>query len=323
MTSNNGRESVLDVQNLKVYYETPGGDVKAVNDVSFKIYPGEIVGMVGESGCGKTTTAMAILRLVQPPGRIVGGKVILDGIDLVSLNERELRDVRWSKLSLIPQGAMNSLNPVMRINKQIGDAILAHTPRVSGNDLKERILSLLTMVGLPSRIYNMYPHELSGGMKQRVCIAMAVALNPSLIIADEPTSALDVVVQRVVAQTLLDIKARLGVSMIVIGHDMGLQAQLVDRIAVMYAGNLVELSPVREIYAKPLHPYTKLLIESIPSIKERKPLKLTSGLTHDLRNPPPGCIFADRCPQVMDVCRSVKPALKDYNGQLAACHLYE
>ena len=160
MTSNNGRESVLDVQNLKVYYETPGGDVKAVNDVSFKIYPGEIVGMVGESGCGKTTTAMAILRLVQPPGRIVGGKVILDGIDLVSLNERELRDVRWSKLSLIPQGAMNSLNPVMRINKQIGDAILAHTPRVSGNDLKERILSLLTMVGLPSRIYNMYPHEI-------------------------------------------------------------------------------------------------------------------------------------------------------------------
>lgn len=323
MNKNNERDSVLDVQNLKVYYETPGGDVKAVNDVSFKIYPGEIVGMVGESGCGKTTTAMAILRLVQPPGRIVGGQVILDGIDLVGLSERELRDVRWRKLSLIPQGAMNSLNPVMRINKQIGDAILAHESRVSSSEIKERILNLLTMVGLPSRIYNMYPHELSGGMKQRVCIAMAVALNPSLIIADEPTSALDVVVQRVVAQTLLDIKARLGVSMIVIGHDMGLQAQLVDRIAVMYAGNLVEISPVRKIYANPMHPYTQLLIESIPSIKERKPLKLTSGLTHDLRNPPPGCIFADRCPQVMDICRTVKPVLKDYNGQHTACHLYE
>ncbi len=153
------------------------------------------------------------------------------------------------------------------------------------------------MVGLPSRVYDMYPHELSGGMKQRVCIAMAIALNPSLIIADEPTSALDVVVQRVVAQTLLDIKQQMGVSMILIGHDMGLQAQLVDRIAVMYAGHMVEMSPVETIFSEPLHPYTQLLIESIPSIKERKPLKVTEGLTHDLRNPPPGCIFQVRCPQ--------------------------
>ncbi len=315
---------VLDVQNLSVHYETPGGAVRAVDDVSFKIFRKEIVGLVGESGCGKTTTAMAILRLVQPPGRIVGGKILLDGIDLVSLNERELRETRWRKLALVPQGAMNSLNPVMRINKQIGDSIVAHEASVSNSALKERILGLLATVGLPSRVYDMYPHELSGGMKQRVCIAMSIALNPPLIIADEPTSALDVVVQRVVAQTLLEIKERLGVSLIVIGHDMGLQAQLVDRIAVMYAGNLVELSPVRKIFAQPMHPYTQLLIESIPSIKERKPLKLTSGLTHDLRNPPPGCIFADRCPHVMDVCRKVKPVLKDYgSNQLTACHLYD
>ena len=318
------RSTVLDVQNLKVYYETPTGDVRAVDDVSFKIEQGEIVGLVGESGCGKTTTAMAILRLVQAPGRIVGGKMLLDGIDIVTLNDAELRDVRWRKMALVPQGAMNSLNPVMRINTQLGDAIVTHQPRISASELKERLLDLLNMVGLPSRIYSMYPHELSGGMKQRVCIAMAVALNPSLIIADEPTSALDVVVQRVVAQTLLDIKDRLGVSMVVIGHDMGLMAQLADRIAVMYAGHLVELAPVRQIYAQPMHPYTQLLIESIPSIKERKPLKITEGITHDLRNPPPGCIFQSRCPQVMDICRQVRPPLLEHpSRQQVACHLYE
>jgi oligopeptide/dipeptide ABC transporter ATP-binding protein len=318
------REVVLDVRHLKVYYATPTGDVRAVDDVSFQIYQGEIVGLVGESGCGKTTTAMAILRLVQPPGRIVGGAIELGGVDLTKISERELRDMRWRMLALIPQGAMNSLNPVMRIKDQIGDAILTHDPAQSRSTLKERILNLLSMVGLPSRVYTMYPHELSGGMKQRVCIAMAIALNPPLIIADEPTSALDVVVQRVVAQNILEIKERLGVSMIIIGHDMGLMAQIADRIAVMYAGHLVELAPVRDIYAKPLHPYTQLLIESIPSVKERKPLRLTEGITHDLRNPPPGCIFQERCPHVMEVCRRVRPPLKEYEPQqFAACHLYE
>ena len=325
--SQNGEMSqdvVLDVQGLKVYYETPTGDVKAVDDVSFQIYQGEIVGLVGESGCGKTTTAMAILRLTQPPGRIVGGSIMLDDKDVANLNERELRDFRWSSMALIPQGAMNSLNPVMRIKDQIGDAINAHEGRQNRSELKERILNLFTMVGLPSRVYSMYPHELSGGMKQRVCIAMAIALNPPLIIADEPTSALDVVVQRVVAQNLLDIKERLNVSMIVIGHDMGLMAQLADRVAVMYAGHMVEIAPVTDIYAEPLHPYTQLLIESIPSVKERKELRLTEGITHDLRNPPPGCIFQERCEHVMDVCRSVRPPMQERKSrQFVACHLYE
>lgn len=317
------REIVLKVKALRVHYATPLGDVIACNGVSFKVYEGETVGLVGESGCGKTTTAMGILRLVQPPGRIVEGQVLLNGTDVLSLSEQELRRVRWRQVSLIPQGAMNSLNPVMRVKDQIGDAIQTHEGRPR-KALKERILELLNLVGLPARVYSMYPHELSGGMKQRVCIAMAIALNPSLVIADEFTSALDVVVQRVVAQTMLDVKDRLGMSMILIGHDMGLQAQLVDRIAVMYAGNIVEIAPVDEIFDESLHPYTQLLIESIPSIKERKPLKVTEGLTHDLRNPPPGCIFQFRCPHVMEQCRAEVPPLQEVKPyHEVACHLFE
>jgi peptide/nickel transport system ATP-binding protein len=318
------RSVVLDVRGLRVHYETPRGDVIAVNGVSFKIYAGETLGLVGESGCGKTTTAMALLRLVQPPGRIVSGQAILEDVDLVALTERELREVRWSKLALIPQGAMNSLNPVMRISTQIIDGIETHEGKRPHKEIKERVLQLLNMVGLPARVYDMYPHELSGGMKQRVCIAMAIALTPTLVIADEPTSALDVVVQRVVAQTLLDIKRKMEVSMILIGHDMGLQAQLVDRIAVMYAGNMVEVSPVKDAFAEPLHPYTQLLIASIPSIKERKPLRISEGVTHDLRNPPPGCIFQYRCPHVMARCREVSPPLRELKpDHFVACHLYE
>ncbi len=302
----NGRETILQVKDLRI------------------VYKGETLGLVGESGCGKTTTAMGILRLIQPPGRIVGGNALINGIDLVNLNEHELREVRWRQAALIPQGAMNSLNPVMKIKDQIADGITSHESRQSGKVLKERVLNLLNVVGLPGRIYDMYPHELSGGMKQRVCIAMAIALNPPLIVADEPTSALDVVVQRVVAQTLLEVKQRLGVSMILIGHDMGLQAQLVDRIAVMYAGNIVEIAPVKSIFEDPMHPYTQLLIASIPSIKERKPLKISEGVTHDLRNPPPGCIFQFRCPHVFEECRKFVPPLRELKpDHFVACHLYE
>jgi peptide/nickel transport system ATP-binding protein len=315
--------TVLEVKNLRVHYATPLGDVIAVNGVDLKVLEGETIGLVGESGCGKSTLAMSILRLVQPPGRIVSGQVHIHGIDLIALSERELRQVRWNQIALIPQGAMNSLNPVMRVKSQIAEAIETHQMQRSPQELKERILRLLAMVGLPGRVYDMYPHELSGGMKQRVCIAMAIALTPSVIIADEPTSALDVVVQRVVAQTLLDVKRTLGVSMILIGHDMGLMAQLVDRIAVMYAGNIVEIAPVKDIFAEPLHPYTQLLLASIPSVKERKPLVVTEGLTHDLRRPPPGCIFQLRCPFVMDKCREVVPPLRELRpNHYAACHLY-
>ena len=314
---------VLEVKDLRVHYATPLGDVIAVNGASLTIYEGETVGLVGESGCGKSTLAMAILRLVQPPGRIVSGQVSVQGTDVLALNETELRQVRWNQVALVPQGAMNSLNPVMRVRDQIEECIITHQGPRARKKLKERVLKLLAMVGLPARVYDLYPHELSGGMKQRVCIAMAIALTPSLIIADEPTSALDVVVQRIVAQTLLDVKKHLGVSMILIGHDMGLMAQLVDRIVVMYAGNIVEIARVHDLFAEPLHPYTQLLIASIPSIKERKPLQVTEGLTHDLRRPPPGCIFQLRCPHVMDVCRQVVPPLRELRpNHFVACHLY-
>ena len=323
----NGKESpktVLDVKGLKIYYETPKGDVKAVDGVDFSLYEGEILGLVGESGCGKSTAAMGVLQLIVPPGRIVAGEIRMGDTDLLELTGGELRKMRWTRLALIPQGAMNSLNPTMRISEQIADVIRQHEGKRSKEAMKTRILELLQWVGLPERIYNMYPHELSGGMKQRACIAMAIALNPSVIIADESTSALDVVVQRVVAQTMLKVKKAMGVSMIMIGHDMGLMAQMVDRMAVMYAGNLVEVSPVEDIFKNPGHPYTELLIESVPSLKERKPLKITEGITHDPRNPPPGCIFQLRCPFVMDRCRSEKPARQEIRPrQEVACHLYE
>jgi peptide/nickel transport system ATP-binding protein len=328
MATTNGKQRedrvVLKVRNLKVYYETPKGDVLAVDGIDFDLYEGETLGLVGESGSGKSTAAYGILQLVQPPGRIADGQVILENQELIGLSEREFRSVRWDKLALIPQGAMNSLNPTMRIWAQIADVIEHHEGKQSREKMKERIMELFKMVGLPGRIYNMYPHELSGGMKQRVCIAMGIALNPTVVIADESTSALDVVVQRVVAQTMLKVKEMLGVSMIMIGHDMGLMAQMVDRIAVMYAGKLVEIAPVNALFKEPLHPYSQILIDSIPSLKERKPLKITEGITHDPRNPPPGCIFQLRCPHVMDVCRSVPPPLRQLKTRHeVACHLYE
>ena len=323
-TETRWQRKVLEVRNLRVHYETPTGDVIAVAGISFDLYDGETLGLVGESGSGKSTAAYGILKLVQPPGRIVEGEVRLEGDELVSMEDSDFRQIRWTKLSLIPQGAMNSLNPTMRVHRQITDAIEAHEGRQPKEALRKRVMDLFRMVGLPQRIYNMYPHELSGGMKQRVCIAMGIALDPTVVIADESTSALDVVVQRVVAQTMLRVKEMLGVSMIMIGHDMALMAQMVDRIAVMYAGTLVEVAPVGALFEEPLHPYSQVLIDAIPSLTERKPLKITEGITHDPRNPPPGCIFQLRCPFVMDHCRSVAPPLREVRARhQVACHLYE
>ncbi|RVT86898.1 ABC transporter ATP-binding protein [Rhodobacteraceae bacterium CCMM004] len=310
------RNVVLKVRGLSVFYATPTGDVRATDDASFDLYEGETLGLVGESGSGKTTATSGILRMVSSPGRIVAGSVELDGVDLLALKEEDLRRQRWSKLALIPQGAMNSLNPTMKISAQIADVIRTHTGKTPPRD---RILELFQMVGLPGRIHDMYPHELSGGMKQRVCIAMGIALNPRVIIADEATSALDVVVQRVVAQTMAKVRDALGVSMIMIGHDMGLMAQMVDRIAVMYSGKIVEIARVADMFARPAHPYSKILIDSVPSLTQRQALRITGGITHDPRNPPKGCIFQLRCPYAAPQCREPQPLREINPGQLAAC----
>jgi len=317
------RKPILKVKDLKVYYHTDRGSVRAVDGVSFTMHEGERFGIVGESGCGKSTMAMALLRLVVSPGTIEGGQIFLDGTDILTLNSELIRKIRWSQISFIPQGAMNSLNPVMRIGSQITDVITTHEGYKPENVLRKRIQRLLSTVGLTQRVYRMYPHELSGGMKQRVCIAMAIALEPEVIIADEPTSALDVVVQRVVMQTLVDVQERLGASLILIGHDMGLQAQVVHRQAVMYAGKIAEIGEVKTMYKNPLHPYTKLLIESLPTLQLRHDFQGIPGLPPSLLNPPKGCAFSNRCPYVMEHCREAMPKLVEIQpNHFVACNLH-
>ena len=316
-------EHALKVEDLKVYYWTARGPIKAVDGIDLEVRKGERFGIVGESGCGKSTTAMSLLRLIKPPGSIENGRIVLDGADILELNDEEMRSVRWSRISLIPQGSMNSLNPVIKIGSQIADAVVAHEGSGGRAEAKARIIELLGMVGLPARVYGMYPHELSGGMKQRVCIAMAIVLQPQVIIADEPTSALDVVVQRVVTQTLVKVQERLGAALIIIGHDMGLLAQLVDRLAVMYAGKVAEVSPAEDIYKDPLHPYTQLLIGSIPSVKEKKRLEGIPGLPPALLEPPSGCIFHPRCPHATEQCSREVPEYREVRpGRMVACHLF-
>ncbi len=315
---------VLCVEDLQVFYWTRRGPIRAVDGVSFTIERNERFGFIGESGCGKTTTMMAVLRLIKAPGKIENGRIILDGRNILEMEKDELRQTRWSKIALVPQGAMNSLNPVMRISDQIEDTIMTHDTGVSKEQARARIIALLDMVELPERVAHMYPHELSGGMKQRACIAMATALEPQLIIADEPTSALDVVVQKAVMQTLIGVQERLGSSLVLIGHDMGLTAQVLDRIGVMYAGKLVEVGAVQDIYKRPLHPYTQALISSLPSLKEKKKTGGIPGLPPFLLNPPSGCVFHPRCPFVMDICRQKVPELREIQpDHLAACHLFE
>ena len=298
---------VLRVEELRVHYHTGGGPVRAVEGVGFELRAGERLGLVGESGSGKSTTAMALMRLIRPPGRIEAGRVHLDELELLALPDEEMRGVRFSRISLIPQGVMNSLNPVMRVGAQIADTIEAHEERPDRDALRERVRELLSLVELDPAVARMYPHELSGGMKQRVGMAIAVALRPRVIIADEPTSALDVVVQKRVMDTLFRVQRELDAAVILVGHDMGLIAQCVDRIGVMYAGRLAELGPVRGLLEEPLHPYTRLLVESLPSLDRRGEFRGIPGLPPSLLEPPPGCPFHPRCPEVMDRCSDSVP----------------
>ncbi|MGH2562829.1 MAG: ABC transporter ATP-binding protein [Thermomicrobiales bacterium] len=268
---------ILEIKDLQVHFPTPRGPVRAVDGVSLTLHPGERLGLIGESGSGKSTIALAVMRLIKPPGEIVDGEILLDGTDLLRLSEEELRRTRLSEVALVTQGAMNSLNPVIRIRPQLIDAMEAHGIKLSKRDYDERLSELFHSVGLRSEVAGLFPHQLSGGMKQRVCIATAISLRPKVIIADEPTSALDVVVQRRVMQTLRRVQQELGAAIILIGHDMGLMAQVADRVAVMRAGQLVEVNAVREIFARPTHPYTRLLLESLPSL-DRKDIHFASAM---------------------------------------------
>jgi len=261
---------------------------------------------VGESGSGKSTTVLALMRLVMNPGRIEGGQALLNGSDLIKLSDEEVRRMYGSTISLVPQAAMNSLNPVMRVKNQMVDTITAHEPNMSQKEMSDHIVALLQLVGLSPSVADMFPHELSGGMKQRVCIAMAITLQPQVIIADEPTSALDVVVQKQVMETLGEIQERLNTAVILVGHDMGIMAQFVDTVGIMYAGRLVEIGPVLEIFEHPLHPYTKLLIGSLPSLDTKGIFRGIPGLPPSLLSPPPGCAFHPRCPAATAACKSWK-----------------
>jgi oligopeptide/dipeptide ABC transporter ATP-binding protein len=315
-------EPVLRIKDLDVSYYTDAGRARALAGVSFDLYAGEKLGLVGESGSGKSTMALAMMRMIKPPGRIEGGHVIVDGIDLMSLSQDEMLKARLSKISYIPQGAMNSLNPVIKIGAQMKDAILAHDSKASRRYIRQRSRDALASVDLDQSVFNMYAHELSGGMKQRVCIAIGILLEPRVIVADEPTSALDVVTQRQVMETIDRVREHLGVAVILIGHDMGLMAQFVDKVAVLYAGQIMELSTVKEMFTDALHPYADALINSLPSLDNKGIFEGIPGLAPALLRLPSGCSFHPRCEHVMDICRTDRPAPESINGRIVACHLH-
>ena len=314
---------VLDVQNLEVTYYTDAGRAVALDEVGFTLNAGEKLGIVGESGSGKSTLALAMMRMIKAPGRIEGGRVRVGDIDLLQLTAEEMRQARLQKISYIPQGAMNSLNPVIRIGAQMLDAVRAHMPSESGEAMRERCLLSLESVDLPRSVFRMHPHELSGGMKQRVCIAIGILLQPRVIIADEPTSALDVVTQRQVMETIDKVQKNINAAVILIGHDMGLMAQFVDKVAVMYAGRLVEVCTVREMFTDPKHPYSKALINCLPNLKNKGVFEGIPGLAPSLLRLPGGCAFNPRCASVMDMCRSRRPEVSELaGGRTVTCHKF-
>ena len=322
---------LLDVQNLQTHFGTIDGVVRAVEGVSFHINAGETVGVVGESGCGKSVTAMSILRLIQtPPGKIAG-KILFQGRDLLELSEPEMQSIRGKDISMIFQEPMTSLNPVLTVGRQIGETVVLHEG-LSARDAEQRSVEMMTLVGIPApgRRVREYPHQLSGGMRQRVMIAMALACSPQLLVADEPTTALDVTIQAQILELMRDLKSRVGAAIMLITHDLGVVAEMAQRVIVMYAGRKVEEGTVEEIFLRPLHPYTRGLMGSMPKLGSslhetgRSKLVEIQGQVPSLRKPIIGCAFAGRCPQVTDVCRQIAPALEEKApAHQVACHYAE
>jgi peptide/nickel transport system ATP-binding protein len=314
---------LLVVEDLAVRFSMPKGSVKAVDGVSFRLDDGEALGIAGESGCGKTTTALSLVRLLPSNGRIRSGKVELFGIDLVPKTEQQLARYRWREISIVFQGAMNALNPVRRVGDQIAEPIEVRLgqPRESA---RKRAAELLDLVGIPKKRATAYAHELSGGMRQRAMIAMALACDPAIVIGDEPTTALDVMVQAQILQLLEQLRRDLGLSLILITHDLSVIAETCDKVMVMYAGKVAEEGPVRRVFTAPRHPYTQALLAAFPNIHaDRRTLEVIPGMPPDLRNPPPGCRFAPRCAFAMPVCTEVVPPEVTFSdGVRVACHLY-
>jgi len=313
---------LLVVENLRTYFSLESGTVKAVDGVSFTLDYGEALGIAGESGCGKTTTALSLVRILPNNATIVEGSIRLMGIDLVPKSENALRRYRWREVSIVFQGAMNALNPVRRVRDQIAEPIelrLGQSPMTA----RKRADDLLELVGIPRARGRAYPHELSGGMRQRAMIAMALACDPAIVIGDEPTTALDVMVQAQILELLEDLRHKLGLSLILITHDLSVIAETCDKVLIMYAGRVAEEGPVEEVFRRPRHPYTQRLLAAFPNIAaDRRTLSVIPGSPPDLRHPPPGCRFAPRCFAAMPICSEVVPPEIAFDGVRVACHLY-
>ena len=313
---------ILEVRDLKVYYFLHRGVVKAVDGVSFSIDEGEILGIAGESGSGKSTLAHSILRLIKPPGQIISGEIIFQGRDLTKLSEEEMREIRGKEISMVFQDPNTYLNPIMKVGLQVAEVYEAHQD-VKVESILDRVVNLFKKVRITDpekRVYS-YPHELSGGMKQRALISMAVALKPKLIILDEPTSALDVTIQLEIINLLKEMKDELNASMIFISHDLELLSEITDKLMIMYAGKVVEYGSTDEVFNNPKHPYTEALINSIKYVR-KDILPTIEGEPPSLINPPPGCRFHPRCPKKFEVCDKVEPSLIKLDGRQVSCHLY-
>jgi len=318
--------TILTVDNLRVFYRTIlKGNVRAVDGVSFNLAPREIVGLAGESGCGKSTLGHSLLRIIQPPGYYAEGSIIFEGKDLIKLPEEDMRKIRMKEISWIPQATMSSFNPVIRIRSQIRDFLEAHDSHQNFQRMLDRFIQLLESVNIDRSCLNSYPHELSGGMRQRVAIALALLFHPKILVADEPTTALDVVVQKQLLRLLRHLADELHLSVLIISHDISILEEVSDRLAIMYAGKLVELGPKEKVMSLPRHPYTRALLRSIPSLSlEKQKIRGIPGEPPDLGSPPPGCRFNPRCPYVVSLCRKEEPPFLEMdNNWWIACHRYK